>query len=143
MHPDVRAGAAVFQLWNRLADYVLDNGIEIMFGVASFHGTNVSALSNPLSYLHCRHLAPEDLQVTAIPQDVEPMQLIPCAEVDRQAALKSIPPLIKSYLRLGGVVGKGVYFDFEFNTTDVCLIVDTANMSEDRRSRYVKYRGTQ
>ena len=142
VHPDVRYGAAMFQLWNRLADYVLDNGIEIMFGVASFHGTNARRLSNPLSYLHCRHLAPEDLRVTANPQDVEPVRLLPCDEVDRQAALKSIPPLIKSYLRLGGFVGDGAFFDFEFNTTDVCLIVDTSNMAEDRRSRYVKYRGT-
>ena len=142
VHPDVRAGAAIFQLWNRLADYVLDNDIEIMFGVASFHGTDREALLNPLSYLHCRHLAPKDLRVTVQPQDVEPARLIPCDEVDRREALKSIPPLIKSYLRLGGFVGEGAYFDFAFNTTDVCLVVDTGNMSEDRRSRYVKYRGT-
>lgn len=142
VHPDIRAGAAMFKLWNRLADYVIDNGIEIMFGVASFHGTDANELSNPLSYLHCRHLAPEDLRVTANPQDVGPIRLIPCGQVNRQAALKSIPPLIKSYLRLGGFVGDGAFFDFEFNTTDVCLVVDTGNMSEDRRSRYVKYRGT-
>ncbi len=141
-HPDIRAGAAMFKIWNRLADYVIDNDIEIMFGVASFHGTDAKELLNPLSYLHCRHLAPKDLRMTAMPQEVGPMRLIPCGQVDRRAALKSIPPLIKSYLRLGGFVGDGAFFDFDFNTTDVCLVVDTGNMAEDRRSRYVKYRGT-
>ena len=50
------------------------------------------------------------------------------------------PALIKAYLRLGGFVGDGAYVDHEFNTTDVCLILDTARMNE-RQSR-IYTRGT-
>ena len=39
-------------------------------------------------------------------------------------------------LRLGGVVGEGAWIDRTFNTTDVCLILDTARMSERRRAIY-------
>ena len=141
VHPDYRGGSSMFLLFNGVADYVLGNNIEIMFGVASFHGTDVTQLTNPLSYLHCRHLAPEELRVSAVPQDAGPVKLLPCDQVDRKAALKSIPPLIKSYLRLGGFIGEGVFFDFDFNSTDVFLLVDSKNMAEDRRRRYVKYRG--
>jgi putative hemolysin len=42
--------------------------------------------------------------------------------------------LIKAYLRLGGVVGEGAFVDHEFNTTDVCLIMDTAKLNA-RQSR--------
>ncbi|NRB00369.1 MAG: GNAT family N-acetyltransferase, partial [Rhodobacteraceae bacterium] len=52
VHPDYRGTAAMFLLWNGLADFVLDRSIEILFGVASFHGTDVDALTMPLSYLH-------------------------------------------------------------------------------------------
>ena len=58
VHPDHRGGTAMFQLWNALADYVLERGIEVLFGVASFHGTDVAALAQPLAWLHHHHLAP-------------------------------------------------------------------------------------
>ena len=56
--PEYRGGVAMFRLWNGLADYVLERGIEVLFGVASFHGTDATALAMPLSYLHHAHLAP-------------------------------------------------------------------------------------
>ena len=37
--PDYRGGAGLFLLWNGLSEYVLNRGVEILFGVASFHGT--------------------------------------------------------------------------------------------------------
>ncbi|OZA00701.1 MAG: ornithine-acyl-ACP acyltransferase, partial [Rhodobacterales bacterium 17-64-5] len=40
VHRDLRGGAAMFLLWNGLADYVLERGIEVLFGAASFHGTD-------------------------------------------------------------------------------------------------------
>ena len=37
------------------------NGIEILFGVASFHGTNPSKIAPSLSLLHSKYLAPRIL----------------------------------------------------------------------------------
>jgi putative hemolysin len=51
VHRDHRRGAAMLHLWNGLADYVLSRGIEIMFGVASFPGTDVTQHAMALSYL--------------------------------------------------------------------------------------------
>ena len=141
VHREYRGGASMFQLFNGVADYVLDNKIEIMFGVASFHGTDIRQLLIPLSYLHYHYLAPDNLRVFAVPQDVEPYELIPNEKIDQEKAKKLIPPLIKSYLRVGGFIGEGAYFDYNFNSTDLCLIVDTLNMAEDRRERYVRTRG--
>ncbi|HBM38373.1 MAG TPA: ornithine-acyl-ACP acyltransferase, partial [Sulfitobacter sp.] len=39
LHPSYRGGIAMHQLWAGLASYVAEHGIEILFGVASFHGT--------------------------------------------------------------------------------------------------------
>ncbi|MEM8753631.1 MAG: GNAT family N-acyltransferase [Pseudomonadota bacterium] len=49
---DYRGGAAMHLLWTGLGQYVADHSIEIMFGVASFHGDDPAALALPLSYLH-------------------------------------------------------------------------------------------
>lgn len=129
VHRDHRRGAAMLLLWNGLAEYVLSRGIEIMFGVASFHGTDPQAHAMALSYLHHNHLAPEPLRVRAHDQHFQPMDLIAPAEIDNQAAQAAIPPLIRAYLRLGGFVGEGAFIDHGFNTIDVCLIMDTSAMS--------------
>jgi len=136
--PDYRGGTGMFLLWNALADYVLDHGIELLFGVASFHGTDPEALAMPLSWLHAHHLAPEALRVRALPGHSQRMDLIPAARLDRRAAMAAMPALIKAYLRLGGFVGEGAFVDRAFNTTDVCLIMDTASMSARHRGYYTR-----
>lgn len=131
-----RGGAAMPLLWQGLADYVLGRGIDILFGVASFHGRDPRAFSQALSYLHHYHLAPEDLRVAARPDHAQSMDLMPATEIDRPTAMKQMPSLIKAYLRLGGFVGEGAYIDHAFNTVDVCVLMDTARMSEKHRSYY-------
>lgn len=131
VHPAHRRGAAMLHLWNGLAEYVIARRIEIMFGVASFHGADPARHAAALSWLHANHLAPEALRVTVRPgPQAARMDRIEPAAIDRATALAAIPPLIRAYLRLGGFVGEGAYIDSDFNTTDVCLIMDTSTMSE-------------
>lgn len=138
LHRDHRGGAALYALWQGLADYVFVHRIEILFGVASFHGTDVDRLAAPLSLLHHRHLAPEPLRVRA--RQFQPMGLVPEAALDRRAAMLQVPPLIRSYLRMGGFVGEGAFVDHAFNTTDVCLVMDTARLDQAASARYTKSR---
>jgi putative hemolysin len=139
VHPGHRGGAAMLLLWNAVAEYVLERGIEVMFGAASFHGTDAAALAEPLSHLYQNHLAPEPLRVRARPAQRQEMNLI--ATPDRGAALAATPPLIRAYLRLGGHVGDGAWIDRAFNTTDVCLVMDTATMSAKHRDFYIRKQG--
>lgn len=141
VHPDYRGGSAMLHLWNSLAEYVLARGIEVMFGAASFHGVDVGALAQPLSYLHHMHLAPEGLRVRAIGPAAQRMDLVPAESLDRKAAMLGTPALIKAYLRLGGFVGDGAYIDMDFNTIDVCLVMDTDQMSARHRKFYQRQSG--
>lgn len=136
VHRDYRGGTAMYHLWNGLAAYVNERDIEVLFGVASFHGTDVQELAQPLSMLHHNHLAPPDLRVRAQPEVFNSMDLVAPADLDRRAAMVQVPALIKAYLRLGGFVGEGAFIDHSFNTTDVCLILDTARMNERQKRIY-------
>ncbi|ASM72312.1 MULTISPECIES: GNAT family N-acetyltransferase [Roseobacteraceae] len=140
LHPDYRGGMAMHYLWSALASYVAEHDIDILFGVASFHGTDTSALAAPLSLLHHRHLAPPDVRVRARPESFQSMNLIPEEVLDRRTAMLQVPALIKAYIRLGGVIGEGAWIDRTFNTTDVCLVMDTAHMNT-RQSRLYTARG--
>ncbi len=141
VHPDHRGGTGMFHLWNALADYVLERGIEVLFGVASFHGTDIGRLTPSLAYLHHHHLAPPGLRVVARGAGYQRMDLLPPEALDRKAAMAATPALIKAYLRLGGFVGEGAFIDRDFNTTDVCLVMDTERMSARHRGYYTRGRG--
>jgi L-ornithine Nalpha-acyltransferase len=138
VHVEYRGGTAMLRLWAGLATYVRENGIEILFGVASFHGTDLAALAEPLSYLHHNHLAPPDLRVRVRPESAARMDLMSPDEIDRPAAMRATPALIKAYLRLGGFVGEGAFIDRTFNTTDVCLVMDTERMCVRQRAIYTR-----
>jgi putative hemolysin len=119
----------MMHLWNGLADYIAAHGIEVMFGVASFHGTDPARIAGPLSLLHHRHLAPPDIRPRARAEGFQAMDLIAEGTLDRKAAIRDTPALIKAYLRLGGFVGEGAFIDRPFNCIDVCLVMDVARMS--------------
>lgn len=133
---DYRGGAGMHLLWTGLGRYVAERKVEIMFGVASFHGADIAPLAMPLSYLHWNHLAPEDLRVRAQPESFQRMDLLPPDQVSKAEAMRLIPALIKAYIRLGGFVGEGAYVDRDFNTVDVCLLMDTARMVDRYRAFY-------
>ena len=136
--PDYRGGAGMYLMWNALAEYVEQHKVEVLFGVASFHGTDLEVLAEPLSLLHHRHLAPEDLRVRTVETYFQPMNLVNKEELNAKSAMLAVPALIKAYLRLGGYVGDGAFVDHAFNTTDVCLILDTARMNARHKSIYEK-----
>jgi len=138
LDPAFRGGMAMYHLWAALARYVIDHKVEVLFGVASFHGTDANALAQPLSLLHHRHLAPPALRVRARSEAYQAMDLIAEAELDRKATMMQVPSLIKAYLRAGGYVGEGAFIDHGFNTTDVCLVMDTDRMSEKQKNIYTK-----
>jgi len=138
LHAEYRGGNGMVHLWQGLADYVARHRIEILFGVASFHGTDPAPLAHALSLLHDRHLAPGPLRVRARQQNFQRMDLLAPDAIDRKRAMRETPALIKAYLRLGGVVGEGAWIDHAFNTTDVCLVMDTAALNARSARLYTR-----
>lgn len=130
--PAHRGGPAMHLLWNGLAAYVLEHRIEILFGVASFPGTEIADYAEALELLAARHLAPEDLRVRAWASN----PVSAPGAIDPARGMKLVPPLIRAYLKLGGWVGEGVYVDRAFNTLDVCVVMDTTRMTERYREFY-------
>lgn len=132
--PEYRGGAAMHRLWGGLAALVKEEGVEVVFGVASFHGTDPMAIAQELTALARGFEAPPELRPRA--RVWQQMRLLPEAGLDRKAAMLAMPALIKAYLRLGGLVGDGAYIDHEFNTIDVCMVMETGKLSPRARAIY-------
>lgn len=110
-------------LWHGLWTYVREHKIDVMIGCASLPGTDPDAHAMALSFLHHNALAPPEWRCRAHDDLYVRMDRLPRDEVDMKAALKSLPPLIKGYLRLGAYVGDGAVIDRQFGTTDVLIIL--------------------
>jgi putative hemolysin len=128
---------AVMQLlWRGIAAYVFHYGIDLMFGCASLAGTDPEALAPELTYLAAHHLAPAPIRPRALAGMYVEMNRRDPAGLDAKAALMSLPPLIKGYLRLGGFVGDGAVIDWQFNTTDIAVVVQTDLVTEKYYRHY-------
>ena len=127
-------------LWRAIAAYIFHHDIVLMFGCASLPGTDPEALELPLSYLYYYHLAPPALRPRAVDERYVDMRIVPREEIDPRAALGEMPPLIKGYLRLGGFVGDGAVVDYQFNTTDVSIIVKTDLVTDKYLRHYERER---
>ena len=126
------------KLWQGIADYMMENQIEILFGCGSFHGTDVESHAEALSYLHHYHLAPPGLRPKSLDKHYVDMNRVEKATLNQKQILMSLPPLIKGYLRVGAVIGDGAYVDRHFNTTDVCIVVQTHLITNRYRQHFLK-----
>ena len=124
-------------LWHGVWQYILHHRIDLMFGCASFEGTDPGAHAMPLSFLHHHAKAPETLAARALPWRYTGMNLLAKDEIDLKTAMKSLPPLIKGYLRLGATFGEGAVIDRQFGTTDVFVALKVGDIDP----RYVAHYG--
>ena len=130
-----RNRATMTLLWRGNAAYVGHYDVPLMFGCASFPGTNPDDHAQTLSYLYHYHLAPPELRMRALPEHYVDMNRMPKEAVDTKAALRAIPPLIKGYLRLNGFVGDGGVIDRQWDSVDVSIVVKTDLVTQRYRDR--------
>ena len=132
-----RTMAVLQLLWQGIGAYVIKHKIDLMFGCACLHGTNVVAVKDQLSYLYHYHLADENLRATALPEVCVPMNLVPKESIDVQATFMKLEPLIKGYLRAGCMIGDGAYIDEQFNSIDVCIILPISRVAPKYRRHFL------
>nr|WP_244266898.1 GNAT family N-acyltransferase [Pseudovibrio stylochi] len=132
-----RTKKTVELLWYAIWHYVLMHNVDVMIGCASIEGTNPQELAEQLSFLHHYCGAPDEWNVSALPDQYVNMNLMKKEEVNQKAALRALPPLIKGYLRLGAYIGDGAVIDQQFGTTDVLIIMPVSRLN----SRHINYFG--
>lgn len=123
--PEYRSGVVLRLLWQGIVAYVRRHRIGLMFGCASFPGTDPAKLGEPLSYLYHYHLAPPAIRVKALAHRYVDMQRTGVERIDRARVNAALPPIIRGYLRLGAFIGEGAVIDEQFNTIDVSVVLRT------------------
>ena len=124
-----RTKPVVELLWQGIWNYVRHHGLDVMLGCASLEGTDQNVHASTLNFLARNCAAPPEWRVRALPERYIEMKSDAGNLADAKAALKALPPLIKGYLRLGCYIGEGAVIDWQFNTTDVLIILPVSQIN--------------
>ncbi|PCJ76756.1 MAG: ornithine-acyl-ACP acyltransferase [Rhodobacteraceae bacterium] len=106
--------------WSAMTGFVDDNDVELLFGCTSFSGTDSDEYTDAFALLKDRHLAPKRwLPKIKAPEVFRFASKLKLFKPNLKAAQKHMPPLLRSYLLMGGWVSDHAVVDTELNTLHV------------------------
>ena len=136
IHKKYRNGTTVNLLWKAIANYVSIYDIKILLGCVSFPGTNVMDFSDELGYLKRNHSLQSELSVKSLDVNIYPINNSKNKNVSDLKLFIKLPPLIKGYLRVGGKVSESYFVDYDFNTIDLCVVVQTNDINNKYKKKF-------
>ncbi len=131
--PESRDADILRVAWAALARIVDLAGADMLFGCASFPGTDATAHADAFALLDDRHLAPESWRPRARAARSVPLGRVRAARADPLRAMAAMPPLLRSYLGLGGRVSDHAVIDQEMGTLHVFTGVEVGAIPPARR----------
>ena len=131
-----RTAPTISLLWRGIAEYLTSHRISMMFGCASFPGTDPDMFAPALSWLYHHHLLPVEQRPTVLPGKGVAMERLAAGSYDTRHAMFQLPPLIKGYIRVGAMFGDGAFIDHAFNTVDVCVVMPVERIANRYAARF-------
>lgn len=123
VHRNYRDGKIIRLLWRGLSTYIKKLKVDLIIGCASFQHDNSNKIKKQLSFLRSFYSAPKKYKTVALRTKRVNWKHVDVSTTPRLKIFKSLPPLIKAYLRVGAWVGEGAVFDPYFDTIDICIIL--------------------
>lgn len=105
--------------WAAMTQYVDARGVELLFGCSSFKGVEAEVYADAFAWLKARHLAPKrwlpKVKAPTVFRFAQRLRRKPNAK----NAMRVMPPLLKTYLMMGGWVSDHAVVDRQLNTLHV------------------------
>ncbi len=130
VHSDYRSGGAIATLWTALAELLMEEEHQFLMGCASIPlhdgGVQYEAI---MRRLREQHWSDESLRVQpllSVQTSVSPAEVVPM-----------MPPLLRTYMRMGATIcGEGCW-DPAFNCADVFVLLDVARLDQRYAQRFM------
>lgn len=118
--PDVRDADILRIAWGAMTAYVDENNVDLLFGCSSFEGTKADAYMDAFALLKERHLAPKRwLPRPKAPKIFSFAKKLRPRKPNLKLAMMRMPPLLRTYLVMGGWVSDHAVVDNDLNTLHV------------------------
>ena len=120
IHPDWKDPDILRVAWGAMTRLVDARGVELLFGCSSFDGAEASAHAEALAMLKDGHLAPKRwLPRVKAPNVFRFARALRGRKPDPKRAMLGMPPLLRTYLLMGGWVSDHAVVDRDLNTLHV------------------------
>ncbi|MBT9245063.1 GNAT family N-acetyltransferase [Gemmobacter fulvus] len=120
IHPTCRDPDVLRLAWGAMTRFVDLAGAELLMGCASFSGTDAVPYQEAFAVLKQAHLAPPHWgPAVKAPQVVRFAHLLKDHAPDQRRAMATMPPLLRTYLAMGGWVSDHAVVDPVMNTLHV------------------------
>jgi putative hemolysin len=130
VHPEHRNGGVILMLWHALAHFMQARGLDMLIGCASVPMHDGGHVAASLWHrLRATHLAPAALRV-------RPRLALPVDELNHDLDVEP-PPLVKGYLRLGAKLLGAPAWDPDFQSADLPMMVQLADMPARYRRHFL------
>lgn len=133
IHPDAPGADVLRVAWGAMTQYVDAHGVELLFGCSSFEGTDAARYHDAFAMLRDRHLAPRRW----LPRVKAPQVFRFAARLgrapDMRRAMRTMPPLLRTYLAMGGWVSDHAVVDTQMNTLHVFTGVEIGRIPPARK----------
>ncbi|MEM1264869.1 MAG: GNAT family N-acyltransferase [Pseudomonadota bacterium] len=118
--PHAKDPAILRTAWSAMTQFVDEQGVELLFGCSSFQGTEAERYMDAFALLKERHLAPRRwLPRAKAPRVFRFAARLKLKKPNLKLAMKGMPPLLRSYLVMGGWVSDHAVVDHDLDTLHV------------------------
>ncbi|SFC34562.1 GNAT family N-acetyltransferase [Tropicimonas isoalkanivorans] len=129
-----RRDADILRLaWGAIARVVDGMGVHMLFGCTSFQGIAPGPYTDAFALLGQRHLGPAKWRPQEKAAEVVRLARTPHHPPDAKLATKTVPPLLRSYLAMGGWVGDHVVIDRDLGTLHVFTALEVRAIPPARK----------
>lgn len=125
--PHVQDADVLRVAWGAMAEFVRAEGLGMLFGCSSFAGKDAAVYSDAFAMLAARHAAPARWRPGG-----RGVRLDRGQGFDAKLAMAQTPPLLRSYLSMGGWVSDHAVADTDLNTLHVFTGVEVSRIPAAR-----------
>jgi len=133
IHPDHRDPDIARIAWAALTGYVDTHGVALLFGCSSFAGTEPATYRDTFGMLKTRYLAPQNWRPAKMVGEVYDFATEISGKIDLKRGQAAMPPLLRTYLMMGGWVSDHAVVDRVMNTLHVFTGLEIARIPPARK----------
>ena len=121
-------------MWASLLDYFKEKEVSFVLGCASINTPTSDKVGAILKFFRNNCSGPEKFSVAPLKG-----KEYPCsdgAKLSDREIIKSIPSLVRGYLKMGAYVCGGPVWDKEFNTADFFMLLDIKKINKAYQQKF-------
>ena len=133
IHPAYKDPSILRVAWTAMTQFVDEEGIELLFGCSSFEGVEAENYADAFALLKEKHIAPSRwMPRIKAPNVFRYARAFKLRRPNMKLALGKMPPLLRTYLVMGGWVSDHAVIDNDLKTLHVFTGVEISRVPKTR-----------